>query len=544
MPAYDYQLIQVEETIDALSKHRKVLMQLPTGGGKTYEFALITQRYVRNEEKAVLILVHREELMYQTQRAIKNICNIDSFLITKETKRFSINRVYIGMVESTMSRLHMFHNVGLVIADECHIANFNKIHSIFIEEKILGVTATNLSSNKNFPLNKFYYRIVTGPQIKELISLGNLSQNVTRCPSDIVDFTKLQVDKKKGDYDEVQMSYEFSKTKFVTNVIKEYDRWCNGEKTVVFNVSKTHSKSVNECFVTCGFNSRHLDSDSSLRPSSDPRYKNEREEILAWFKETEGAILNNVMIATVGWDEPTVRNVILNFSTLSLCKFIQTSGRASRVISEELAILLGCKPKHMFNIIDLGGNWSRFGDWNDDRDWRGIFDNPPKVSHGIAPVKTCPKCEGLVHASASYCPLTDEDGEWCQYEFIRKKSPEEQDIEEMILVTKNINIDDLVDKGKKKYEYFTFLELGADVVKNMYEIHENPSLTIKQRYFDIYYNLCIEWYNKTLAGKDGYINDITTSAWHIRRALNNFNNLVRKTDGVTIQLKEDYVLER
>ena len=73
------------------------------------------------------------------------------------------------------------------------------------------------------------------------------------------------------------------------------------------------------------------------------------------------------MIATVGFDEPTVINILLNFSTLSVVKFIQCCGRGGRPIDEDLALRLGVEPKSFFNIIDMGGNCIRFGDWNDDR---------------------------------------------------------------------------------------------------------------------------------------------------------------------------------
>jgi len=38
---------------------RKLVGQLPTGGGKTVVFAAISQRYIQKSDKNVLILVHR-----------------------------------------------------------------------------------------------------------------------------------------------------------------------------------------------------------------------------------------------------------------------------------------------------------------------------------------------------------------------------------------------------------------------------------------------------------------------------------------------------
>jgi len=511
-------------------------MFLPTGGGKTVCFAQLAMDFEREFNKSVLVLVHRVELLKQAAETFRKMTKADPCLITSKSSEFKFARVYIGMVESTMSRLHLLHNVGMVIIDECHIQNFNKVHEIFKNEYIVGVTATPKSASKKDPLKNYYKCIVCGPQISELIDLGFLAQNVTRCPKDIVDATKFEIDRMKGDYNERQMSDEYRLPHHVVNVVKNYDRFCLGGKTLVFNVTIEHSKKVNDMFVLCGYNSRHLDSNCS---------EQERADMIQWFKETEDAILNNVMIATVGFDEPTIKNIILNFSTLSLVKYIQCAGRGGRVVDDEFINRFQAdypyelEQKNYFNIIDMGGNCIKFGDWNDDRDWEYIFDNPDLPGNGVAPVKTCPQCEGLVHAATMICPLQDEHGDFCGYQFQRKKRMEEQDMEEVILITKGIDIDKLIGKHRKKYEYYTFFELGVDVVKLMIEKYgRNPSENTVNRYFKIYYRLCINWYNKTLAHLEDHMEDISDSAWHIKRAKINFNNLIKKHGGNTFSSPE------
>jgi len=525
-----YQEDHIGRISEACTQYRKVLMQLPTGGGKTVEFTLMAQRYTRSTGKAVLILVNRQELMYQAQKTIKKITGIDACLITSQSKHYYISQIYIGMVESTVRRLDLFHNVGLVIIDECHMANFNKVHGLFLEETIIGCSATPISSSKKEPMKKYYQCIVTGPQIRELINMGFLSQNITRCPRDIVDMSKVEVDKMKGDFNERQMANEYRIPKHVVNVIKSYRRLAKGQKTIVFNVNIDHSKEVNECFNFFGINSRHLDSTQS---------DEERAATIKWFAETPDAVLNNVGIATMGFDEPTIQTVILNFATLSLVKYIQCCGRGSRRIDEDLAAHLLCKPKSFFNIIDLGGNCMRFGDWNDDRDWEYIFMFPEKPGEGVAPVKTCPNCEGLVHAATRVCTLETAEGEICMHEF-EKKVVKEQDLEEMILITKGIDIPELIGKHKKKYEYFTFFELGHDVVKNMIgQYGDTPSEEVQRRCFKVYYGLCCDWYSKSMAGKDGNMDSIEDSGWHLKRARNNFNDLVKKLSKTEGSIKQE-----
>ena len=524
-----YQVAHVERIIEEVSSKRKVCAQLPTGGGKTVEFAFISQRfirgYIKDNDAAVLILVHRVELLKQAQRTIKSVLGIEATLITSDTKKFKISRIYIGMVDSTLSRLHMVHNIGLVIIDECHIANFNKVHSVFLQELIIGFSATPISSSKKEPLNKYYSSIVTGPQIGELIKLGYLAQNITRCPKDVVDATKFSIDKMKGDYREGEMAQEYKLPKFVMAVVQNYWKFCNKEKTLVFNVNIEHSREVTECLVHCGINARHLDSMCT---------EQEREDIFSWFKTTKDAVLCSVMIPTVGFDEPTVQNVILNYATLSLTKFIQCCGRGGRVIDNEFInkrhaeYPYKLEIKKHFNIIDLGANYARFGDWNDDRDWDFIFAHPDLAGNGIAPTKVCPSCDGLLHAATTVCTLKNEKGEICGHEFIRRKSAEEQDMEEMILVTKGINLSDFVNKNKNKYMYYTFLEMAIPVIEDMYIKYPDPSQKVKDLYYSIYYNLCIVWWRNTHAGRNGNIMDITESVWHKKRAKHNFDELVKR----------------
>jgi len=544
-----YQEEHISEIISRLENQRTVLGQLPTGGGKTVEFSIIIKRLLQNqiniEVGPTLILVHREELLHQTEKAVKEVLGIQPCLITSKSDRFYLSRCYIGMVESTLSRLNMIVNPSLIIIDECHIQSFNKIHKQFPNTKILGFSATPLSSSKKEPLKNYYQSIVVGPQIKELINLGFLSQNITRAPAVSVDASKFSYDSLKGDYNESQMAGVYRMSSNVTNVIDKYFEYCLGKKTLIFNVNIDHSKDVNDCFNACGYKSRHIDASSSSRPSKDPRCKTEREEIFLWFKETEDAILNSVMIPTMGFDEPTVQCVILNYSTMSLPKYIQTCGRGSRVVNEyfiekfQHLYPYTLKTKIYFDIIDLGQNWKMFGDWNDDRDWRSIFHYPDKPGEGIAPVKSCPSCEGLVHAAVRVCPLTKPDGIFCMHEFSKRKF-EQIDMEEMILVTKGINVDALVENSEKKYKYYAFFELALDIVNNMFIIHgNNPSKTIVERFFKTYYQLCVEWYNKTLAGKDDNMECIIDSGWHIRKARNNFNQLILRKNKEAEQITED-----
>jgi superfamily II DNA or RNA helicase len=525
-----YQNTHIEGIVEQVSIKRKVLAQLPTGGGKTYEFVLIAKRYVQNTGNAVLILVHRKELMEQAKETVKDLMGIDAVCITSNTKHLRISRIYIGMVESTIKRLDCFRDVGLVIIDECHIATFNKVHDLFLEESIIGFTATPISSSKRNPLKNYYNAIICGPQIKDLIKLGFLAQNLTISPKDIVDSTQFEIDNRAGDFNENLMAIEYKKTNHVMNVARVINDFCrdaNGsvEKTVIFNVNISHSKEVTNVLCMMGFNARHIDSEDDRN----------RDETLQWFMVTEDAILCNVGIATVGFDEPTILNVISNFSTLSLAKAIQCPGRGGRIIDDAFIekyqhlYPYKLKKKFYFKHIDMGGNSTRFGDWCDERDWKYIFENPEIPGDGVAPVKTCPACQGMCHAALNVCdclvyPFEEdpETGEMlkCGHVFDKKKAEREKELGEMILITKDVDMVALLKKSRNKYDYYMFHELAEELMKMTFEKYRKPSDEIIIKHFQAYYHkLCMWWKEADMMAKAyEYTSDIENSPRHINMA--------------------------
>lgn len=492
-----YQNKHIDGIIRLLSTYRKVCAQLPTGGGKTVEFAKIAHRYHQKTGKSVIILVHREELLQQTKKTIEAMFGMTVSTITAGTKWVRFCPVYIGMVESVHRRAEMLPEVGLVIIDEAHNAAFNKLHSVFTEEYIIGFTATPKSSSKKEPMNKYYHEIAVGPQIKELILLGNLCQNITRSPKDVVDRTKLAM-AVTGDFDIGGMASEFSRTRYIMSTVMAYGKFGKGKKAIVYNVNVKHSEEVTECFNFCGFPCKHVDGDTPAI---------QRTEIFKWFKETENAVLCNVGVATMGFDEPTVEIIIVNRATASMPLWLQMCGRGSRRIDEffitqhQHEYPYPLKLKGIFTIIDMGGNCVTHGDWSDERDWDYIFKNPEKSGDGIAPVKECPLCGGFVHAATVKCTLPNEKAEECGHIFNRKKYEEQELIKDYIVVTENIDVDLLIKENENKRNYFVFFEMGRKIVDGVSKIGKQVTNEQKEAIFKEYFNLVIQWHKKVFPDK-------------------------------------------
>lgn len=443
-----YQNEQVNNVARLMAKFDPLLVQLPTGGGKTVEFSMITNRWVQKFTTSVLILVHRQELLRQTRRTLAESFGINSQPIIAGMGRqghIPVARVYVGMVETVNKRWMKLHNIGLIIADECHRAEFDKILPHFPNAKKIGFTASPIRTNKKNPLKNHYQEIVVGPQIKELIALNKaepgqgLCQNITYIPAETVKRTDLKM--KGDDFDVGMMSIAFSKPKYVQSVIDAYKKYCEKTKAIVFNVDITHSILVMNAFVAAGYDARHIDGTT---------LKKEREYILQWYHCTPGAILCNVDIATTGFDEKTIETVIVNRSTQSLSLWLQMCGRGSRPIAHY---------KDLFYILDMGSNGIVHGDWCDDRDFYQMFHFPPepgKKKDNVAPVKICPECQALVPAQARTCP-------YCEYEFPGKPPEPEKPIDSFNVFTTGIDVENLILKHRHKKKFQIFYEIGIQM---------------------------------------------------------------------------------
>jgi type I site-specific restriction endonuclease len=160
-----------------------------------------------------------------------------------------------------------------------------------------------------------------------------------------------------GDYTVSSSNELYGSPAMLELLLKAYLENAAGKKTLVFNNGIDTSLRVYETFAAAGIPIKHLDNKT---PDL------ERKEILKWFKKTKNAILTSVSILTTGFDEPTVRTIILNRATTSVTLYHQMIGRGSRILPS----------KKFFKIVDLGNNIQRFGEWQQPVDWNFAFENP------------------------------------------------------------------------------------------------------------------------------------------------------------------------
>ncbi|MCA0153096.1 DEAD/DEAH box helicase [Winogradskyella vincentii] len=360
---YDYQIKDLNRIFDVMDEEDdnfNLLYQLPTGGGKTVIFSEIVRRYIEKHNKKVVILTHRIELCRQTSNVLTGF-KVKNKVINSKVKTLPDQEDYkcfVAMVETLNNRLSdkdfELNNVGLVIIDEAHYNSFRKLFKFFENCFILGVTATPLSSNIKLPMKDNYDKLIVGDDIATLIKNGFLAT------ADLfhydVGLTSLKIGI-NGDYTVKSSEALYTNTLMQSKLLTAYEELAKGKKTLIFNNGIYTSKEVYYTFKKAGYNVQHLDNTAS---------KQERKDILKWFKNTPDAVLTSVSILTTGFDEPTVESIILNRATRSLTLYFQMIGRGSRIF----------KDRTTFQVIDLGNNIARFGPWSQPVDWQHIFKYP------------------------------------------------------------------------------------------------------------------------------------------------------------------------
>jgi superfamily II DNA or RNA helicase len=409
--------------------NRGVIMQMATGGGKTYCFSVIA-KMAQDKGSKVLIITHRIELLKQAGGALENI-GIRYCEITAKTKIAPINSIAIAMSETLHRRKDKLNewlsDVDLCIIDECHLQNFDKLYSILPQKCIfLGSTATPIRQGGTKPLANYFSAIIEAINIKSLISYGFLSKpEYYGIPANLSGIKRTM-----GDFDIKQMDSHYSKAEVFEGVSLNYDKLIKGRKSIIFCPAINSAMAVKA---------------ELLKISEEPVFlvtgempETERTAIIAEFSACKTAHIINVGVLTAGFDCPSIDTVILYRATTSLALYLQMVGRGSRPFEN----------KDSFRIIDFGDNVRRHGFWHDDRKWTLEV---KKKREGVAPVKYCPKCNAILHSSATNC-------QHCGYDFPKKIKPKLQaelvkidpETQRHQLVTYNDYLNYAKSKGYKK----------------------------------------------------------------------------------------------
>jgi len=362
--------------------YKSVLLQLPTGGGKTVTSAVMVRNTVAKGNVAWW-LVHRREIINQASATFSSL-GIPHGLVMGGAVTDPMARVQIGSIQTVARRLHRLPPPNIIVFDEAHhmgARQYQDVFDAFPDAVKLGLTATPARLDGK-GLGNWFQRLIEGPTVSLLIERGALSPYRLFAPAtpDLAGVKSLG-----GDYKRDALSKIMDRPSIVGDAVAHYQRLASGKRAVVFACSIEHSRNIVAQFQSAGITAEHVD--GSMDTAT-------RDATIGRFVSGETLILSNVDLFGEGFDVPAIETVIMLRPTQSLSLYLQQVGRGLRPMEGKEAAI----------ILDHAGNSLRHGLPDDDREW-SLADRAKKKRAEAAetPVRQCPECY-RVYRPAPKCP--------------------------------------------------------------------------------------------------------------------------------------------
>jgi len=441
----DYQIQLVDDVKSAFKKTKRVIMQSPTGSGKTFVFCYMA-KLAQQKGNNVLIVTDRVELLKQSGGALSVLGVVFSEIKAGEQHELD-NSVHVAMVETLSRRLKndlryqiFLSRIDLLILDEAHLRHHDKLFNFLSDHTyVLGATATPLRAGTGSGLYDYFRSLINGPPIESLIKNGNLVPAITYGMP--IDFSGVSI--KNGEYDpEEQRTKIYSKNKVYSGFIDNWKKHCNGKKTLVFCSNVKASKDLCGRLNGAGLSASHIDGNMSGTAKT---------EVVKMFRTGEITILTSISMLTTGFDLPDIECIALYRATRSLPLYLQMCGRGARP----------SEGKRQFTILDFGMNVGRFGFWQEDREWTLNKKQCKKLSEpGLIPVKLCPNCDAMLKITVLLCPFCGHviDRSVSESRFVMLQ---ELSYKEMVKEKKTVNELEVIRQAKGYKQGWVLRQLGT-----------------------------------------------------------------------------------
>lgn len=375
----------------SLKLHNAVMLQSPTGSGKTIKSSFMVRSALAKGGRPWFI-ANRDYLVEQTSLTF-NSMGISHGIIAAGRPFNPYQQCQVCSIDTLKNRLARIPAgcfPTVVFVDEAaHSAagGWAKVleWASLVGAKIVGLTATPERLDGR-PLNPPYQAIVPGPSVAWLIQEGYLSRYRAFAPTTPpLDDLKVRA----GDYAIEEMAEKIDTPTLVGDVVGHYRRLAAGKRAIYFAINIAHSKHVADAFNAAGVPAIHID---GTTPS------HERKAAAVALADGRLSVLVNVGLLSEGFDlsaqagrDVTVECVGLLRPTKSLSLYLQQVGRALR------------KKPDAAVILDHAGNIEAHGLPDDDRVWtlegRKKGDQKAEVA-----VTVCSSCFATYRAILRKCP--------------------------------------------------------------------------------------------------------------------------------------------
>lgn len=352
-----------ERILSAWDEVNAVMLQMPTGTGKTYLFTSLIKDLINYYKDNhihlnILIVAHRTELLDQISESLYRY-DIQHGFIQGNREQHLWQRVQVGSIFSLLTSRNEINvkrkDFDYIIIDEAHHSladTYKKLFDAFPNAKKLGVTATPWRFNHE-PFTSLYQTLITTPQVSWFIKEGLLAdfEYVSIKPDSklqkMIDNTEISA---TGDFVNIELDEAFNNQRIRSKIYASYKKFAYGKKGIIYAINKEHAANLASLYNSKGISAMAIDCDTP---------KDERKALIEDFKSGKIKVLVNVEIFTEGFDCPDVSFIQLARPTRSLALYLQQVGRGLRVV----------KGKDKTVIIDNVGLYNYFGLPDANRKW-------------------------------------------------------------------------------------------------------------------------------------------------------------------------------
>ena len=373
------------------SQGKRVMYQLPTGGGKSVVGFFVAKEYIATTGNPVYWMAQRIELRDQINKYFKN----------SRIPRALWHTTSAIKIRNLIRKGEKLPRHGLLITDEAHhtpAESWDFAVNAWPGE-VLGLTATpwRMKADQGFLQ---YDELICGPDLKSLTEMGYLSEVLYYGCGKPISGRGIDIG---GDYNrwQTQKHYGNHLRAITRDIVRQAVDKVERKKIIAFAMTKDHASMIKELFNEFNISSKVI---VSGMPAKD------RQEAILDFKFNRIQTLINVDILTEGYDCPDAYCCLMLRPTKSKALFLQMIGRVTRITSLKKKCI----------IIDGASNYKEFSSvadrmripYNVDNGWSLDARGGDRSGGGDLPFKECPECESVNPAQVKECYV-------CEYAFGR-----------------------------------------------------------------------------------------------------------------------------
>jgi len=381
-----YQVDVVDDLRRAIAKHKRVIVCMPPGAGKSRTAKHILGLFM-NREKGdgesgrCLTTVHRRGLVDNMSDSFNEHPKLPHGIIMSGQETHGGRDVQVASIDSLLSWYcesgvyGTDYTYDFVVWDEAHahpskLRTFLDAHDAKRVELglkptfVLGMSATP----QHKELNKVFKEIVSGPSPQWLIDNGYLS------PFRYFQCTQGQLQKlvKSGD-EYTSDSVSDAMSGLAGSLVEDWKKHASGRATVGFFPRRVHAQEAMELLNAAGIRTAYLDGETP---------DDERHEMFDDLNEGRIDYITNVGVIERGTDIPRIGCIQLCTAIGSVVRHKQMIGRGSRVHPEKVDCV----------VLDHADNVRRLGFFEDDIQWTLEWGERPSKTHEALPTVNCPRC--------------------------------------------------------------------------------------------------------------------------------------------------------